>query len=116
MTVTGQADTRELMVTKTVNKTIYSIYKKILDESDYRTNPDGWKCYRSELILDIIKEGKTESYVVDNNIYLDKQDSHHGGQQPCMLQLQGIWLHLPDGRLLLLYLHGRYQLLEGDGL
>ena len=85
VTVTGQADTRELMVTKTVNKTVFSIYKKTLDENDYRTNPDGWKCYRSELILDIIKEGKTESYVVDNNIYLDKQDSHHGGQQPCML-------------------------------
>ncbi len=85
VTVTGQADTRELMITKTVNKTVYSIYKKTLDENDYRTNPDGWKCYRSELILDIIKDGKTESYVVDNNIYLDKQDSHHGGQQPCML-------------------------------
>ena len=85
VTVTGQADTRELMVTKTVNKTVYSIYKKTLDENDYRTNPDGWKCYRSELVLDIIKEGKTESYVVDNNIYLDKQDNHHGGQQPCML-------------------------------
>ena len=85
VTVTGQADTRELMITKTVNKTVYSIYKKTLDENDYRTIPDGWKCYRSELILDIIKDGKTESYVVDNNIYLDKQDSHHGGQQPCML-------------------------------
>ncbi|MBR6264540.1 MAG: hypothetical protein IKR05_15190 [Prevotella sp.] len=85
VTVTGQADTRELMVTKTVNKTVYSIYKKTLDENDYRTNPDGWKCYRSELVLDIIKEGKTESYVVDDNIYLDKQNNHHGGQQPCMV-------------------------------
>lgn len=85
VTVTGQTDTRELMITKTVNKTVYSIYKRILDENDYRTNPDGWNCYRSELVLDIIKDGNTESYVIDDNIYLDKQGNHHSGQQPCML-------------------------------
>ena len=85
VTVTGMADTRELMVTKTVNKTVYSIYKKTLDENDYHVNPDGWRCYRSQLMLDIIKDGRTESYVVDNNIYLDKQNNHHGGQQPCMV-------------------------------
>lgn len=85
VTVTGQTDTRELMITKTVNKTVYSIYKRILDENDYRTNPDGWNCYLSELVLDIIKDGNTESYVIDDNIYLDKQGNHHSGQQPCML-------------------------------
>ncbi len=85
VTVTGQAATRELMVTKTVNKTVYSLYKKTLDENNYRTNPDGWRCYRSELVLDIIKDGRTESYVIDNNIYLDKKNSHHTGQHPCLL-------------------------------
>lgn len=85
VTVTGQADTRKLMVTRTVNKTVYSIYKKTLDEDDYRTNPDGWTCYRSELVLDIIKDGKTESHVIDDNIYLDDQYDHHVGQHPCML-------------------------------
>ena len=85
VTVTGQAATRELMVTKTVNKTVYSLYKKTLDENNYRTNPDGWRCYRSELVLDIIKDGSTESYVIDNNIYLDKKNSHHTGQHPCLL-------------------------------
>lgn len=85
VTVTGQADTRELMVTKTVNKTVYSLYKKTLDENNYRTNPDGWRCYRSELVLDIIKDGRTESYVIDNNIYLDKKNNHHTGQHPCLL-------------------------------
>ena len=61
------------------------MYKKTLSDNDYHINPDGWKCYRSELSLDITKNGKTESYVVDNNIYLDKKYDHHGGQQPCML-------------------------------
>jgi hypothetical protein len=85
VTVTGQADGRKLMITKNVNGTVYSIYKKTLDENDYHTNPDGWKCYRTQLTLEITKNGTTNSYVVDNNIYLDKEEDHHGGQQPCML-------------------------------
>ena len=85
VTVTGIVDTRELMFTKKVGSTVYSMYKKTLSDNDYHINPDGWKCYRSELSLDITKNGKTESYVVDNNIYLDKKYDHHGGQQPCML-------------------------------
>ena len=76
---------KELMITKNVNGTVYSIYKKTLDENDYHTNPDGWKCYRTQLTLEITKNGTTNSYVVDNNIYLDKEEDHHGGQQPCML-------------------------------
>ena len=85
VTVTGIVDTRELMFTKKVGSTVYSMYKKTLSDNDYHINPDGWKCYRSELSLDITKNGKTDSYVVDNNIYLDKKYDHHGGQQPCML-------------------------------
>ena len=85
VTVTGIVDNRELMFTKTVGSAVYSVYKKTLSESDYHTNPDGWKCYRSELSLDITKNGNTNTYVVDNNIYLDKNYDHHGGQQPCML-------------------------------
>ncbi len=80
-----ESDARELMITKTIGGTVYSIYKKTFDENDYRTNPDGWKCYRTELSLDITKNGKTNTYIVDNNIYLDKKNDHHGGQQPCML-------------------------------
>ncbi len=85
VTVTGQTDTRELMFTKNVGSTVYSMYKKTLSDNDYHINPDGWKCYRSELSLDITKNGNTNTYVVDNNIYLDKKYDHHGGQQPCML-------------------------------
>jgi hypothetical protein len=85
VTVTGQTDTRELMFTKKVGSTVYSMYKKTLSDNDYHINPDGWKCYRSELSLDITKNGNTNTYVVDNNIYLDKKYDHHGGQQPCML-------------------------------
>ena len=85
VTVTGQTDSRELLFSKTVGSAVYSMYKKVLSESDYHINPDGWKCYRSELSLDITKGGKTNSFVVDKNIYLDKVNDHHGGQQPCML-------------------------------
>lgn len=85
VTVTGIVDTRELMFTKKVGSTVYSMYKKTLSDNDYHINPDGWKCYRSELSLDITKNGNTNTYVVDNNIYLDKKYDHHGGQQPCML-------------------------------
>lgn len=80
-----QSDTRVQMLTGTVNNATYSIYKEITDESDYRENPDGWKCYRSKLTLDITKNGTTNTYVVDDNIYLDKETQHHGGQVPCMM-------------------------------
>lgn len=85
VSVTGIVDTRELMFTKRVGSAVYSVYKKTLSDNDYHINPDGWKCYRSELSLDITKNGNTNTYVVDNNIYLDKKYDHHGGQQPCML-------------------------------
>ena len=80
-----QSDTRVQMLTGTVNNATYSIYKEITDESDYHENPDGWKCYRSKLTLDITKNGTTNTYVVDDNIYLDKETQHHGGQVPCMM-------------------------------
>ena len=80
-----QSDTRVQRLTGTVNNATYSIYKEITDESDYHENPDGWKCYRSKLTLDITKNGTTNTYVVDDNIYLDKETQHHGGQVPCMM-------------------------------
>ena len=76
---------RQLMLSEAVGNTKYSIYKEVADESDYRENPDGWKCYRSKLTLDVTKNGTTNSYVVDDNIYLDVASQHHGGQAPCLM-------------------------------
>ena len=73
-----------MMLSKTVRDATYDIYKVITDKDNYRTNPDGWKCYKSSLVLDITKNGQTTTYTIDDNIYLDAQDSHHGGQRPCM--------------------------------
>lgn len=78
------APEKVMMLSKTVRDATYDIYKVITDKDNYRTNPDGWKCYKSSLILDITKNGQTSTYTIDDNIYLDAQDSHHGGQRPCM--------------------------------
>lgn len=76
---------RQLMLSESVDNTNYSIYKEITDENDYHENPDGWRCYRSKLTLDVTKNGTTNSYLVDDNIYLDAATQHHGGQVPCMM-------------------------------
>ena len=82
---TSETDSQELMLSKQVNGVDYKIYKKILDPSDYHINPDGWKCYRSELILETTSNGSTKTTVMDDHIYLDDSRGHHGGQTPCML-------------------------------
>ena len=76
---------RILMLSKEVNGATYKIYKQVLDENNVHINPDGWKCYKSALTLDITKNSNTQTYTIDDNIYLDKQESHHGGQRPCLL-------------------------------
>lgn len=76
---------KELMLSESADGVDYKVYKKVLDESDYHVNPDGWKCYRSELSLEITKNGTPQSIVLDNKIYLDDSRSHHGGQHPCIL-------------------------------
>ena len=76
---------KELMLSESVDGVDYKIYKKILDASDYHENPDGWKCYRSELSLETTANGSTQTIVLDNKIYLDDSKGHHGGQYPCIL-------------------------------
>ena len=75
----------ELESSESVDGVDYKIYKKILDASDYHENPDGWKCYRSELSLETTANGSTKTIVLDNKIYLDDSKGHHGGQYPCIL-------------------------------
>jgi len=82
---TADADEKILMLTTNVEGTTYNIYKQILNRNDVRVNPDNWKCYRSALTLDVTKNGSTKTYTLDNNIYLDEESNHHGGQRPCML-------------------------------
>ena len=77
-------DDKAVMLTKTVGNTTYEIYKINTDKNDYHINPDGWKCYKSSLMLDMTKNGKTNTYTLDDNIYLDSSESHHGGQRPCL--------------------------------
>lgn len=76
---------KELMLSEKVNGVDYKIYKKVIDETDYHENPDGWKCYKSELSLETTANGNTQTIVLDNKIYLDDSRGHHGGQFPCML-------------------------------
>ena len=79
-----QQDTRDLMFAETIGGVKYAIYKEILNENDYYENPDGWRFYHSELTLDITKNGNTDTYVLDNNIFLDKEVPE-AGQTPCMM-------------------------------
>jgi hypothetical protein len=78
------ADEKQVMLTQNVGGTTYEIYKINTDKNDYHINPDGWKCYKSSLMLDMTKNGKTSTYTLDDNIYLDSSESHHGGQRPCL--------------------------------
>lgn len=73
-----------LMISRNVNGVDYCVYKKNTDMNDYHSNPDGWKTYRSQLILETSKNGNKTTTIIDNNIYLDEQSDHHGGQVPCM--------------------------------
>lgn len=78
------ADEKQVMLTQNVGGTTYEIYKINTDKNDCHINPDGWKCYKSSLMLDMTKNGKTSTYTLDDNIYLDSSESHHGGQKPCL--------------------------------
>ena len=79
-----QSDDKVVMLMQNVGGTTYEIYKINTDKNDYHINPDGWKCYKSSLMLDMTKNEKTSTYTLDDNIYLDSSESHHGGQRPCL--------------------------------
>ena len=83
--VTGPSLSKVLFFGKEVDGATYNVYKQIIDKNDIHTNPDGWKTYKSQIILEVIRDGNATSYVVDNDIYLDSEDNHHSGQIPCML-------------------------------
>ncbi len=84
-TIDEQApENKVVMLTETVGGTTYEIYKVNTDTDDYHINPDGWKCYKSSLMLSFIKDGNTSTYTLDDNIYLDSSDNDHGGQKPCL--------------------------------
>lgn len=72
-----------LLISKTIDDVEYKLYKQCTDKNDVHENPDGWRCYKSQLILEVTKEEKTASYVVDDDIYLD--DMPNEGQMPCMM-------------------------------
>ena len=74
-------DDRFLIHTHQVAGVTYSLYKKA-DKSSSRTNADGWKTYKSDLTLDITKNGYTNHYSVNNDLYLDEGENK--GQTPCI--------------------------------
>ncbi len=73
---------RQLMATKNIDDVTYSVYKKILSKDDYHVNADGTSYYRTEICLDITKNGSTHTYTIDNNLYMDEQPT---GMMPCMM-------------------------------
>ena len=73
------SDDRFCLLSYEVDGVTYSLYTKN-DKSDKHTNADGWEFYKSEFILDVTKNGKTESYVISNDLYLCDSD----GQRQCM--------------------------------
>ena len=77
-------DDRTFQMSRVINGVEYVLYKQVVDESDIHRNPDGWTSYRSELSLDVTKDGKKNTYIVDNDIYLDTQQGKNG-QRPCMM-------------------------------
>lgn len=76
---------KELMLATVEDGVTYSIYKQVLDRDDVHVNPDGHPFYRSKLTLDVTRDGATKTYILDENIYLDVKERHHGGQRPCLL-------------------------------
>ena len=99
--VTVPVSSREELFSKTIGDAEYTIYKEVLDESDFHINPDGWKCYKSRLTLELKKDGNTNSYVVDENIYLDKD--YNKSQRPCLFfdfnsNLMYIFINSKDSR------------------
>lgn len=81
---TDPVSNREEIFSNTVGDAKYIIYKEVVDENEIHTNPDGWKCYKSKMTLEIKKDGSSNSYVIDDNIFLDKNENHHGGMRPCL--------------------------------
>ena len=77
-------DDRTFQMSKVINGVEYALYKQVVDESDIHRNPDGWTSYKSELSLDVTKDGKKKTYIVDDDIYLDTQQGKNG-QRPCMM-------------------------------
>ena len=61
----------------------YRLYGQV-DYTDSRTNPDGVVFYRTDLLLDIKKDGKTKTYVVDRgNIY--NSATYENMMFPCLM-------------------------------
>lgn len=61
----------------------YKLYGQV-NYSDYRTNPDGVVFYKTNLLLDIKKNGKITTYMVDNdNIY--NSSTYENMMFPCMM-------------------------------
>ena len=59
-----------------VNGVNYSLYIKN-DLTDTRTNSDGWNFYKSAFFLDVTKDGKIESHLISNDLYLCDDDRQH---------------------------------------
>lgn len=58
-----------------INGIRYALYKKPNLEVQ-QPNADGWSFYKSELTLDVTKNGTTTSYVVDDNLYLAEETNN----------------------------------------
>ncbi|MBO4800778.1 MAG: BspA family leucine-rich repeat surface protein [Bacteroidaceae bacterium] len=68
--LTSIQSVRQLEYETTVEGTTYSLYMQVEDMNDAKVNADGWAFYRSKLFLDVTKDNQTNSYLIDDQLYM----------------------------------------------
>lgn len=68
-----------LLLSHKVDDVTYKLYKKN-NLTDTHVNADGWTFYKSDLTMEVTKNGDTQSYLVSDDLYLCEGD----GQPLCM--------------------------------
>ena len=67
------SDTNVGGLVKEVEGANYRLYKKLLDPNDVHVNADGWRFFRTQLLLDVTKDSKKKTYEV-GELYMPDDD------------------------------------------
>ena len=75
-------DERQLMASKEIDGATYALYREIVSRDNTRPNYDGSLFYQTKVTLDITKDGDTNTFVIDDDLFTDNDPT---SMIPCMM-------------------------------
>ena len=90
--VVDTEEPRTQINSKEVNGTTYVLYREAVDRTDIHKNYNGWEMYRSKVTLDVTRNGTTQTYTIDDQLYVDDTSD---SLIPCMMfdsESQTMWV------------------------